>query len=128
MQRVHPLKIVRSQMDRLGQMINDSLLYDWVIRVEYVNPEMAREESWQQWKAPLFALKSSQAVLDAIAACRTAHPCSPVRLNAEKLRPRTHVVYWIDQIQQNRGRNAVSANVRGGLIDPTNVIPAYAGI
>ena len=100
MQLAHPLKSVPSQTDTVRQMINDSLLYDWVIRVEYVISDANREDDWQQWKAPLFALKSPQAVLDAISACCTAHPYSPVRLNAEKLRPRTSVVYWIHHTEK----------------------------
>ncbi|MGV6857510.1 MAG: ribulose bisphosphate carboxylase small subunit [bacterium] len=109
-----------TKMDTVRQTVNNALLYDWAIRVEYMSADAEYGDDWQQWEKPLFALDSAQEVLDAITDCHTSHPHSSIRLSAQKLRPRTHILLCV----HNAGTPVTPGTIHiDGLYTP--VSPRY---
>lgn len=79
----------------VSKLVEDSLTHDWILRIEHFGPAAGRtlHERWAQWGDSLFAVKDASAVIDTIVACRTTHPTHAIRLNAEKVNPRTQMYY-----------------------------------
>ena len=100
MHSAHPLPSDPSPRDELRTMIDNSLLDDWIIRVEYATCGGQSGSCWQQWGKALFALASPEPALLAINACRAAHPGSSVPLNCQKVRPVTRMVYWVHRAEE----------------------------
>jgi len=80
--------------DRLKAVIEDSLLFDWIIRIEC---GCSRFESscWQQWGEPFFAIRSADAVIDVLTECLARYPDRSIRLNAQKIQPDTKILYTV---------------------------------
>jgi ribulose bisphosphate carboxylase small subunit len=56
---------------------------------------------WQQWGGSLFAVTDASSVIDGIVACRTSYPKHAIRLNAEKVNPRTQMYYAVYRPEQH---------------------------
>ena len=82
---------------RLRKLIEDSLLSDWVIRIEYGNGSY--DSDWLQWGDTIFAIRSAEPVLDAIVDCYNRNSNCPIRLHAEKVRPQTRMLYTVSKPQ-----------------------------
>ena len=93
-------------LDEVEQLVRRSLRGNWVIRVEYA--DTTQPADWQTWGKPLFAVRNSAALVDAILACRASHPMRAIRLNAERFHPDTRLIYWIHQAQQPKPERAHS--------------------
>mgnify|MGYP002713189833 CR=1 FL=1 len=87
---------IKPDIGKLRKLIESSMQYDWVIRVEYAGGH-TEEVSWQQWDKTFFAVRSADAVLDAVTDCYKNNPASSIRLSAEKVRPQTHFLYTVYQ-------------------------------
>lgn len=74
------------------RLVESSLTHDWILRIEHIGPGSARAK-WQQWGDSLFAVTDAASVVDGIVACRSSYPQHSIRLNAEKVSPRTRMVY-----------------------------------
>jgi len=85
------------------KLVEDSLTHDWILRIEHFGPHAGKavHEQWMQWGDSLFAVKDASSVIDSIVACRTSHPEHAIRLNAEKVRPRSQLYYWVYTPEQN---------------------------
>ena len=72
-------------------LVEDSLTHDWILRIEHFGPAASTSQSrqWQQWGDSLFAVPDASSVIDGIVACRASHPTHCIRLNAEKVNPRS---------------------------------------
>lgn len=86
------LQAIKPDMGKLRKLVETSLLSDWIIRVEYMSAG-STAECWEQWGQSLFALKSADTVLAALKACYTNRPGCVIRINAEKVRPQTRMLY-----------------------------------
>ena len=75
--------------------IDQSLLGDWIIRVEYSGNNAQGQPDWLQWGATLFAINSSNDVMQAIDSCYAYFPERDIRIYAEKVRPETRMVYSV---------------------------------
>jgi ribulose bisphosphate carboxylase small subunit len=84
-------------LDRIEQLVTDSLRGDWIVRVEHTNKVSRYNTSWQSWGKALFAIKDPTPVIDAIMACRANYPNHAIRLHAEKVNPAVRFVYWVYQ-------------------------------
>jgi ribulose bisphosphate carboxylase small subunit len=87
-------------LERLEALIESSLTHDWILRVEYTDEVTPGTTSWQQWGEALFAIREAAPVMESIAACRTARPRCHIRLQAEKLMPRTRMLYCVYRVPQ----------------------------
>ncbi len=85
------------------KLVEDSLTHDWILRIEHFAPcaDQAAHEQWMQWGDSLFAVRDASSVIDSIVACRTSHPKHTIRLNAEKVRPRCQLYYWVYTPEQH---------------------------
>lgn len=78
----------------LKKLIDSSLLADWAIRIEYQSNK-SDTTSWQLWDKAHYAICSAQPVLEALLACYMQHPRSSIRINAEKFRPQSRMIYTV---------------------------------
>ena len=77
------------------KLVEDSLTHDWILRVEHIGPGAgdAKRAQWQQWGDSLFAVTDASSVVDGIVSCRYSNPQHAIRLNAEKVKPRTQMYF-----------------------------------
>ncbi|WP_455375774.1 ribulose bisphosphate carboxylase small subunit [Kaarinaea lacus] len=79
----------------IENFIDQSLLGDWVIRVEYSGKNPQGKIDWVQWGSTMFAIKSSCDVMREIDACHANYPAKEIRIYAEKVRPEMRMVYSV---------------------------------
>ena len=79
----------------IENFIDQSLLGDWVIRVEYSGNNSQKQTGWIQWGSPIFAIRSPDEVMEAIDACHANFPSQEIRIYAEKVRPEVRMVYSV---------------------------------
>lgn len=91
---INYLQAIRPDTAYLRKIIENSLLADWAIRIEYHGGETAND-CWQTWGKPFFALTSAEAVLAALVGCYSKYPDRTIRINAEKFRPQSHILYTV---------------------------------
>ncbi|MEN8206753.1 MAG: ribulose bisphosphate carboxylase small subunit [Pseudomonadota bacterium] len=88
-------------LDKLKSLIESSFTHDWVLRVEHTEEAIPEPGSWRQWGEALFAIREAAPVMNSIATCRDKHPQHNIRLNVEKLRPRTRMLYCVHRAPQS---------------------------
>ena len=86
------LQAIKPDMAKLRKIIDNGLLFDWIIRIEY-SGGISNRENWLQWKQAHFAIRSAESVLVELKRCYEKHPDCLIRIHAEKLRPQTRMVY-----------------------------------
>ena len=91
---LHYSQAIKPDTAYLRKVIENSLLRDWVIRVEYHGEETGIN-CWQLWDKTFFAIGSAKDVIQAITNCYKAHPRSTIRLYAEKFRPQTRMLFTV---------------------------------
>jgi ribulose bisphosphate carboxylase small subunit len=87
---------IKPDAGKLRKLIENSLQFDWIIRVEYASGNSGAV-CWQQWDKTFFAIRTADAVLLAVTDCYKKNPASTIRLYAEKVRPQTHLLYTVYQ-------------------------------
>jgi ribulose bisphosphate carboxylase small subunit len=87
---------IKPDAGKLRKLIETSLKFDWIIRVEYAS-DNSGVSCWQQWDRTFFAIRAADAVLLAVADCYKNNPASTIRIYAEKVRPQTHLLYTVYQ-------------------------------
>lgn len=91
---INYLQAIKPDTAYLRKIINASLLFDWAIRIEYQHTEAAFPD-WQLWADTFFALRSADRVIDALMQCYRNNPDCVIRLNAEKFRPQSSLLYTV---------------------------------
>ena len=79
----------------LEHLIEHQLIRDWVVRIEHSDAVERYSTHWQQWGNAMLPNGDTDRVIDAIMACHAEYPASSIRLNAEKIRPRSQLLYWV---------------------------------
>jgi len=87
---------IKPDTGKLRKLIESSMQFDWVIRVEYASGH-SEAVCWQQWDKTFFAVRTPDAVLLAVTDCYKNNPASSIRISAEKVRPQTHFLYTVYQ-------------------------------
>ena len=87
---------IRPDTGKLRKLIENSLRFDWIIRIEYASGE-CDATGWQQWGKTFFAIRSAEAILIAVTDCYQNNTDCTIRINAEKIRPQTRMLYTIYQ-------------------------------
>ncbi len=85
---------IRPDTAYIKKIIENSLLSDWNISIEY-HPSGIDTAGWQLWNKAFFAIRSAEAVLESLLDCYTKHPRSSIRIHAEKFRPQCRVLYTV---------------------------------
>ncbi len=88
-------------LDELKSLIESSFTHDWILRVEYTHDATPKSHPWQQWGEAAFAIRDAAPVMESIAACRKQYPMHNIRLNAEKLKPRSRMLYCVYRAPQS---------------------------
>jgi len=91
---INYFRAIRPDTGQIRKLIENSLLFDWMITIEYVNGN-SESAFWQQWEKSFFALKSAEPVIVALMDCYNKNPGFVIRLSAEKFRPHTRMVHTI---------------------------------
>lgn len=89
---VNHFQAIKPDTAKLRKLIENSLLSDWAIRIEF---EDGKSEDWQQWENSFFALNSAEPVIAAIKECYQDNPYHAIRISAEKFRPQTSMLYTV---------------------------------
>lgn len=90
---IHYSRAKRPDTGYIKKIIENSFLCEWAIRIEYACGES--ETGWRLWDTTFFAIRSGESVINALMECYTQHPNSAIRINAEKFRPQTRVLYTV---------------------------------
>ena len=87
-------RAARPDTGHIRKLIENSLLFDWAITIEYAdgNSETA---FWQQWDDSFFALNSAEPVIVALTDCYNKNPGYAIRLIAVKFRPQIRMVHMV---------------------------------
>lgn len=88
------LQAIKPDTAKLRKIIENGLLFDWIVRIEYAG-EQPDCDNWLQWKEAQFAIRSAEPVLTALKQCHQKHPDCTIRINAEKVRPQTSMLYTV---------------------------------
>lgn len=84
-----------STLQEVEQLIENHLAHDWVLRVEHSSEINRHHTRWSQWSNALYKISEVTGVIDHILACHASHPTHSIRLYAEKIQPRTQLIYWV---------------------------------
>lgn len=90
-----------SHLDQLKLLIESSFTHDWILRVEHTDEAAPKSTSWQQWGQAKFAIREAAPVMEIIAACRDEYPMHNIRLHAEKLKPRSRMLFCVYRAPQS---------------------------
>lgn len=91
---VNYAQAIKPDTAHIKKLIENSLLGDWIIRIEYESREQG-SRCWQQWENAFFALRSADDVIAAIRDCYSGNADCAIRINAEKIQPQTRMLNTI---------------------------------
>ena len=91
---IHYSQAIKPDTAYLKKIIENSLLRDWAIRIEYHGGETVTS-GWQRWDKTFFSIQSAKDVVQAISNCYQAYPRCTIRLHAEKFRPQTRMLFTV---------------------------------
>lgn len=86
------LQAIKPDTGKIKKLIESSLLFDWIIRIE-LNHGESRHSRWKQWDQTFFALRAADSVIAALKSCYAKNPHCTIRINAEKVRPQTRMYF-----------------------------------
>ena len=82
------------ELAKLKSLIESGFTHDWLLRIEHAGGSTPGC-SWQGWGQPAFAITDASPIVTDVAECRVKHPTHAIRLRAEKLNPRTRMLYCV---------------------------------
>ncbi len=68
--------------EQIKAQVDYCLRQEWAVGVEYTDDPHPRNTYWEMWGPPMFDLEESEGAMEAINACREAHPNHYIRVNA----------------------------------------------
>lgn len=84
------------ELAKLRSLIESGFTHDWLLRIEHAGGGgNTSSHSWQEWGQPAFAITNAATVVTEVAECHARHPTHAIRLQAEKLNPRTRMLYCV---------------------------------
>jgi ribulose bisphosphate carboxylase small subunit len=86
------LQAIKPDTGKIKKLIESSLLFDWIIRIEFHRGE-SECTCWEQWDKSFFALRTADSVIAALKSCYSKYPYYTIRINAEKVRPQTRMYF-----------------------------------
>ena len=110
---INYLQAVKPDIAYIRKIIENSLLYDWAIKIEYLDFE-SEISTWQTWDKTYFAVNSAQLVLESLSNCYKANPRFIIRMNAEKFHPQSKLMFCVYKPSYLL---AEKANLQNGALD-----------
>jgi ribulose bisphosphate carboxylase small subunit len=83
------------ELVKLRAVVESGFTHDWILRIEHSGGRDNYGSRWQEWGEPAFAITSATQLVADVAECRAKHPAHAIRLRAEKLHPRTRMLYCV---------------------------------
>ncbi len=106
------LLAIKPDTGKIKKLVESSLLFDWIIRIEFDSRE-SEHSCWKQWDQTFFALRSAESVIAALKACYTKYPDYTIRINAEKVRPQTRMYYTAYNPQYLHAESTLKSQASG---------------
>jgi ribulose bisphosphate carboxylase small subunit len=91
---INYLQAIKPDTAYIKKIIENSLLSDWAIRIEYQELE-SELACWQLWDNTFFALRSANTVVESLMKCYTKNPKCTIRINAEKFSPQSNMLFTV---------------------------------
>jgi len=91
---INYLQAIKPDTAYIKKVINASLLFDWAISIEFQEPGTG-SAGWKLWAKTFFALRSADAVMESLMKCYGKNPRCTIRINAEKFRPQSQLLYTV---------------------------------
>lgn len=107
-----------SSITDVKQLIEGGMTHGWILSIEHYDRDttITRSEQWQPWGESLWRIPDALPVIDGIVACRTRYPTHPIRLHAQKLKPRMQMFYPVYSPHQHDKEERI--------LHHTSVVPA----
>lgn len=91
---INYLQAIKPDTGYIKKIIENSLLSDWAIRIEYLGHD-SETADWQLWDKAFFAIRSASPVITALTACYEKHSRCAIRISAEKFRPQSRLLFSV---------------------------------
>ncbi len=91
----------------LTRIIDDNLLRDWLISIEYTDEVRSLNTEWVRWGGVFLNVDGSIEVIKNIFFCHINNPSCAMRLNAVRHRMKTRFYYPICDMNQNNKNYSV---------------------
>jgi len=88
------LQAIKPDTGKINNLIESSLLFDWIIRIEF-HRRGSEYTCWEQWDQTFFALRAAESVIAAVKTCYSRNPDCTIRIYAEKVRPQTRMYFTV---------------------------------
>ena len=89
------VSIPEHKITQIKELVEDSFMHDWVIRVQYALNSTPESVNWETWDESFFAIKDSTPLLEKIIECCSNNPDCSMRLICEHFNPDCRFVYSI---------------------------------
>lgn len=89
-------------MSDVTYVVENCLLFEWAINVEYTDDIEYLNTSWNKWGKTLYKINNSSAVIDNIFLCHSSNPLCAMRLHAERFSPDACFDFLICSASYNR--------------------------
>ena len=96
----------RNELNKIKNLIENSFMHDWAIRIEYADKSQQQGSQWLKWNKTIFAINDSTPVMQDIVECCRNHPDCSMKLICEHYNPYYRFIYCIKL--QNNPRNALA--------------------
>lgn len=128
---INYLQAIKPDTAYIKKIINASLLFDWAINIEYQEAGSGSAR-WSRWDDTFFALRSAGSVIESLMNCYKSNPECTIRINAEKFRPQSRLLYTAYNPAYAASETEVKAQdsrtwllrEQGASISPTSVAPS----
>ena len=91
---INYLQAIKPDTAYIKKIIDNSLLSDWAIRIEYLD-HASETADWQLWDKTFFAIRSASPVIASLDACYEKHSKCTIRIAAEKFRPQSRLLFSV---------------------------------
>lgn len=88
-------------------VIENHLLHDWAISIEYTDDIQYLNTSWDRWGKVFYKIVNSSGLIDAIFRCHASNPLSAMRLHAERFNPASRFDFLICRASYNKENSDV---------------------
>ena len=95
-----PNSRIRADLIDAARFINNHLLHDWVVRVQYCDTVNSRYTRWRQWGETFYAIDTPMTVVGAVQECRVYFPGHAIQLHAERYNPTVQFKYHVFRVEK----------------------------
>lgn len=93
-------KSKKDDFHQIKNLIENSLMHDWAISIEYAAKSHQNYTEWLKWDKKFYGIKDSDHVLEEIMACCKNNPGCSMKLVCEQFSPECRLIYCIRRKQE----------------------------